>query len=55
LEAARRKRVGEPIDWRPLFSAYRAMVECLGVYFWCEMIAGHPEAIGDAWLLENAG
>jgi hypothetical protein len=44
LEAARRKRAGEPIDWRPLFSGYRATVDWPGVYFWRELIAAHPEA-----------
>ena len=44
LEAARRKRAGEPIDWRPLFTGYRATVDWPGVYFWREMIAAHPEA-----------
>jgi hypothetical protein len=44
LEAARRKRAGEPIDWRPLFSGYRATVDWPGAYFWRELIAAHPEA-----------
>jgi hypothetical protein len=44
LEAARRKRAGEPIDWRPLFSGYRATVDWPGVFFWRELAATHPEA-----------
>jgi len=44
LEAARRKRAGEPIDWRPLFAGYRATVDWPGAYFWRELIAAHPEA-----------
>ena len=44
LEAARRKRAGEPIDWRPLFAGYRATVDWPAVYFWREMVAAHPEA-----------
>ena len=44
LEAARRKRAGEPIDWRPLFTGYRATVDWPGAYFWRELIAAHPEA-----------
>jgi hypothetical protein len=44
LEAARRKRAGEPIDWRPLFTGYRATVDWPGVYFWRELVAAHPEA-----------
>jgi hypothetical protein len=44
LEAARRKRAGEPIDWRPLFSGYRATVDWPGAYFWRELVAAHPEA-----------
>ncbi len=44
LEAARRKRAGEPIDWRPLFAGYQATVDWPGAYFWRELIAAHPEA-----------
>jgi hypothetical protein len=44
LEAARRKRAGEPIDWRPLFTGYRATVDWPGAYFWRELIAAHSEA-----------
>jgi len=44
LEAMRRKRAGEPIDWRPLFTGYRATVDWPGVYFWRELVAAHPEA-----------
>jgi hypothetical protein len=43
-EAARRKRAGEPIDWRPLFSGYRATVDWPGAYFWRELVAAHPAA-----------
>jgi hypothetical protein len=43
VEAARRKRAGEPIDWRPLFAGYRATVDWPGAYFWRELIAAHPE------------
>jgi hypothetical protein len=44
LEAARRKRAGEPIDWRPLFTGYRATVDWPGAYFWRELTVAHPEA-----------
>ena len=44
LEAARRKRAGEPIDWRPLFAGYRATVDWPGAYFWRELVAAHPGA-----------
>jgi hypothetical protein len=44
LEAARRKRAGEPIDWRPLFAGYRATVDWPGAYFWRELVAAHPDA-----------
>lgn len=44
LEATRRKRAGESIDWRPLFTGYRATVDWPGVYFWRELVAAHPEA-----------
>jgi len=44
LEAARRKRAGEAIDWRPLFASYRATVDWPGAYFRRELIAAHPEA-----------
>ena len=44
LEAARCKRTGEPIDWRPLFTGYRATVDWPGAYFWRELVAAHPEA-----------
>jgi hypothetical protein len=43
LEVVRRKRAGEPIDWRPLFSGYRATVDWPGAYFWRELIGAHPE------------
>jgi nitrate reductase NapE component len=44
LEAARHKRAGEPIDWRPLFEGYRATVDWPGAFFWRELVAAHPEA-----------
>jgi hypothetical protein len=44
LDAARRKRAGEPIDWRPLFDGYRATVDWPGAYFWRELTAAHPNA-----------
>jgi hypothetical protein len=44
LEAVRRKRAGEPIDWRPLFTGYRATVDWPGAFFWRELTAAHPEA-----------
>ena len=44
LEAARRKRAGEPIDWRPLFAGYRATVDWPGAYFWRELVAAHSQA-----------
>ena len=44
LEALRRKRAGEPIDWRPLFTGYRATLDWPGAYFWRELIAAHPAA-----------
>jgi hypothetical protein len=43
-EALRRKKTGEPIDWRPLLGGYRAIVDWPGAYFWRELIAAHPEA-----------
>jgi hypothetical protein len=44
LEAVRRKRAGEPIDWRPLYTGYRATLDWPGVYFWRELSAAHPDA-----------
>jgi Sulfotransferase domain len=44
LEALRRKQAGEPIDWRPLFSGFRATLDWPGAYFWRELVAAHPEA-----------
>src|SRR5687768_1462293 len=44
LEAVRRKRAGQPIDWRPLFTGYRATVDWPGAFFWRELTAAHPEA-----------
>lgn len=43
-EALRRKQAGDPIDWRPLLAAYRAIVDWPGAYFWRELTAAHPEA-----------
>jgi hypothetical protein len=42
-EAFRRKQAGQPIDWRPLLSGYRAIVDWPGTYFWRELVAAHPE------------
>ncbi|MCD6031922.1 MAG: sulfotransferase family protein [Thermomicrobiales bacterium] len=44
LDAARRKRGGEPIDWRPLFAGYRATLDWPGAFFWRELTAAHPDA-----------
>jgi Sulfotransferase domain len=44
LEVLRRQRAGEPIDWRPLFTGYRATLDWPGAYFWRELVADHPEA-----------
>jgi hypothetical protein len=43
-EALRRKDAGEPIDWRPLLSDYRAVVDWPGAHFWRELATAHPEA-----------
>jgi hypothetical protein len=43
-EALRRKTAGEPIDWRPLLSGFRAIVDWPGAYFWEELTAAHPDA-----------
>jgi Sulfotransferase domain len=43
-EALRRKDAGEPIDWRPLLSDYRAVVDWPGAYFWRELASAHPHA-----------
>lgn len=43
-EALRRKDGGEPIDWRPLLSDYRAVGDWPGAYFWRELAAAHPRA-----------
>jgi hypothetical protein len=43
-EAWRRKRAGEPIDWRPLLEGYRAIVDWPGAHFWRELITAHPDA-----------
>ena len=44
LEAARRKAVGKPIDWEPLFAGYAATVDWPGAFFWRELVAAYPEA-----------
>ena len=44
LDAVQRKRAGEPIDWRPLFTGYRATVDWPGAFFWRELTAAHPAA-----------
>jgi hypothetical protein len=43
-DAMRRKDAGEPIDWRPLLSGYRAVVDWPGAYFWRELAGAHPAA-----------
>jgi hypothetical protein len=43
-EALRRKDAGEPIDWRPLLTGFRATMDWPGAYFWRELTATHPEA-----------
>jgi hypothetical protein len=43
-EVFQRKQAGQPIDWRPLLSGYRAIVDWPGTYFWRELVAAHPEA-----------
>jgi hypothetical protein len=43
-EAFQRKQAGEPIDWRPLLSDFRAIVDWPGAYFWRELTSAHPEA-----------
>src|SRR3954470_7666921 len=43
-EAFQHKQAGLTIDWRPLLSGYRAIVDWPGVYFWRELVAGHPDA-----------
>jgi hypothetical protein len=43
-EALRHKTAGEPIDWRPLLTGYRATVDWPGAYFWRELTSAHPEA-----------
>ncbi len=42
--ALRRKDAGEPIDWRPLLTGFRAIVDWPGAYFWEELTASHPRA-----------
>src|SRR5215204_780552 len=41
-EALRRKTGGEPIDWRPLLTGFRAVMDWPGGYFWEELAAAHP-------------
>ena len=43
-EAMHRKDAGEPIDWRPLLSDYRAVVDWPGEHFWRELASAHPQA-----------
>jgi len=43
-EALRRKDANEPIDWRPLLTGYRAIVDWPGAHFWWELSAAHPDA-----------
>jgi hypothetical protein len=43
-DAVERKRRGVPIDWRPLLSGYRAIVDWPGAWFWQELVATHPRA-----------
>ena len=43
-EALRRKTAGEPIDWKPLLTGFRAIVDWPGAYFWKELTSAHPEA-----------
>ena len=43
-EALRRKTAGEPIDWRPLLTGFRASMDWPGAYFWRELAAAHPQA-----------
>jgi len=43
-EALRRKDAGEPIDWRPLLSDYRAVVDWPGAHFWRELASARPQA-----------
>ena len=42
-EALRRKSAGERIDWRPLLTGFRAIVDWPGAYFWRELTAARPE------------
>jgi hypothetical protein len=43
-EALRRKHAGEPIDWRPLLTGFRSIVDWPGAYFWRELTSAHPDA-----------
>jgi hypothetical protein len=43
-EALRCKHADEPIDWQPLLSGFRAIVDWPGAYFWRELAAAHPQA-----------
>lgn len=43
-EAMHRKDAGESIDWRPLLSTYRSVVDWPGAYFWRELAGAHPQA-----------
>jgi hypothetical protein len=43
-EVLRHKTAGEPIDWRPLLTGFRSIVDWPGAYFWNELTAAHPGA-----------
>jgi hypothetical protein len=43
-EALQRKSTGESIDWRPLLTGFRSIVDWPGAYFWRELTAAHPDA-----------
>ena len=43
-EALLRKDASEPIDWRPLLTGFRAIVDWPGAFFWRELVAAHPAA-----------
>ena len=43
-EAMRHKTAGEPIDWKPLLTGFRSIVDWPGAYFWKELTSAHPEA-----------
>jgi hypothetical protein len=43
-EAMRHKTAGEPIDWKPLLTGFRSIVDWPGAYFWKELTSAHPES-----------